>query len=385
MSSQLEIFQDASIYTLETNPNNGLINIPLDINDVSIFVRTNTLIPIQSQLISSGLIDSSNLVNVLDKYGNNITGNLTSINNEVSVITEGSTIIIKKPILVRAMTQGKVYKIENLTQSVIVKGINSKVSWLPLYNLYLNEKEVLININLLAMIKNTGEQFDVNRLTLSLRSYYNLPITINPQVRMMAREALTPETPSLPYYTTASTEELPKALDESKIYLINRSVTLNKEVSMPLWTRQVNISRIYFFFIGDTKVYYGYEIQDTGTEFFPAGTVRVYNADLTSLKQFKTTGSLKRKIRFIVGDSLDVIITPNIQTNDQGVTEFDLVINNYKSTPILLKIIQKVKQYKRIISELKYTEDRDWGEVIWDLQVNPGVSTIKGAFTIVYS
>lgn len=393
MSQQLEIFQDASVYTSEATPENDMISVPLDLQDISTFVRnTNQIIPVQSQLVLSGLLDTTNMVNVLDKYGSNVKGNLVSINNEVVVTAEGRTIVVKKPVLIQTIAQGKLYQVDSSGNPVVLKGVNTKVSWSPIYHLHINEREELTNMNLSAFIQNSGERFDVNRMILSLKNYYGAAVAPQPQYRR-ARSRGVPE--SMGYSSAQvmaaapmpdqTAEELPRSADESKTYLVERLVRLTKEVNMPLWNRQVTLPRIYFFFIGDTKVYYGYEISDIGNEFFPSGKVRVFNTDMTAIKEFDTTGSLKKKVRFLVDESVDVRLTPNVQSNEQGVTEFTLVVNSNKKNPIHLKIIQKVRNYKRIISEHKYTEDRNWGEICWDTQINPGINEIKGAFTIVYS
>jgi hypothetical protein len=397
MSRQLEIFHDASVYTLESSPANHMISVPIDLENVSTFIRSDSgIIPIQSQLVLSGLLDSNNLVNVIDKYGNNLNGNLVSINNEVVIVSEGRTVTIKKPVIIRTIASGKNYQIESGGNLVFLKGINSKVSWSPIYYLYMNNNEELTNMNLSGLIQNVGECFSVDRLILSLKTYYGKSIIPQPQSRPRER-GVQESVPRMIAYSSAQvanhytgvtaeeTEEQSRTSDETKTYLINRLVNLTKEVNMPLWNRQVVIPRIYFFFIGDTKVYYGYEIQDIGNDFFPAGTVRVFNTDLTAVKEFTTPGSLKRKVRFIVDESQDIRITPNIRTNDQGVTDFNLTVNSSKQNSIILKIIQKVKDYKKIISQQKYTEDRNWGEVVWDTQINPGITQIEGAFTIVYS
>lgn len=394
MSRQLEIFQDASVYTSESVPKEDMIEIPLDVQNVLTFVRnSNQIVPIQSQLTLSGLLDTTSMVCVIDKYGTNIKGSLASLNDEVTVIVEGRTVVIKKPIVIQAISQGKTYQVSSAGNPVVLKGTNQKVSWAPIYGLNINEKEELTNMNLSAFIQNTGERFDVDRLILSLKNYYRSIVQVQPQARTMSRNrsmmaesaSASYSAASMPNGTAESTEEMARTGDESKTYKIDRLIRLTKETSLPLWNRQVNLPRIYLFFIGDTKVYYGYEIQDIGTEFFPSGTVRVYNTDLTAVKEFTTTGSLKKKVRFLIDESLDVRVTPNVQTNDQGVVEFTLTVNSTKQSPILLRIIQKVRDYKRIISEHKYIENRNWNEIIWDTQINPGVNDVKGAFTIVYS
>lgn len=390
--SQLEIFQDASVYTGEIIPVDNMINIPLDIQDVSTFVQdANKIIPVQSQLVVSGLLEETNFVTVTDKYGNTVKGSLVGLNNEATVVSEGRTIIVKKPIIIQTIAQGKIYQIDSAKNSVILKGINPKVSWSPLYNFHINEKDELINMNLLGIIQNVGQSFDVSRLILSLKNYYGTPIEIQPQYRQRPKSRAVQESMLVAAPMPVSpegAEEMPRAGDESKTYAIERHIRLTREVNMPLWNKTVNFPRTYFFFIGDTKIYYGYEIHDIGNEFFPAGIVRVFNGDGSAIKQFNTTGSLKKHVRFLIDQSLDIQVTPNVQTNNQGVVEFTLIVNSSKPNPIHLRIIQKVsgaRNYKRIISDNKPIEDRDWNEILWDYQINYGINEIKGAFTIVYS
>lgn len=369
----LQIFTDAAIYTTTLSTENGKFTLPLDLNHVSAYNVESE--PLQLQLLSSGRMMTYDPISVTDKYGNSIAGNLIDDENDVTLITNGKLVVIKKPITIISQQSDNLYRIIPSVDKIIIRGIHDKIKWYPIYTLQIADQDILAKINLDAIIQNHGSPLEANRVVLTKKNYFIGSGTVHPVKEERAMMASAQLKRAEPLETQIVSD------DENKVHVLDQHIELTKKVNLPVWNRSVNLPRVYYYFMGDSYIYYGYEFESD--DFLPAGKVKVYGNNYLAIKEFYFDGAVNNKVRFRIDQSQDMKVTSDINTNEQGVTEFTLNINSRKDHPVVLRIIQPVRNYKRIISQGSYIEDRDRGEVIWDVNINPGANTIADAFTIV--
>lgn len=403
MSIKLEIFKDLAVYTSETTitdaqSTNLDINIPLEVSHIVSLARGKKgIINVYAQQVSSGELVAGNEIYVMDKYNNTITGTLIHRESEdqgICIVSDGQTTHFVHPAVIHSVAGGQLFRVlfnKGSYQTIILRGINTNIKWDAVYTLFTEDGDIFTVLNLSANVYNTGEPLNVNRLEVSMRNYNSNTFKDHKEISYM--QQLSPEmdetisspsvVPESPTASLRATENI-RNPDTYMTYGMDLNYKLYKQNNIPLWSVVLNVSKQYYFFIGDNKIYYGIELNDVKNMFFPNGIVSVINSNLNGVTRFHTEGSVNRKVRFLIDESNDISVVPSVQVSSQHIVEYNLIIDSSKTAPISLHIIQKVRDYKRIISEQKYSEDRVQGEIRWTVTVNPGTNEIKGAYTIGY-
>ncbi len=160
MSIKLEIFKDLAVYTSETTitdsqSTNLDINIPLEVSHIVSLARgKNGIMNVYAQQVSSGELIAGNEIYVMDKYNNTITGTLVQQQSEdqgISVVSDGQTTHFVHPAVIHSVSGNQLFRVlfnKGSYQTIILRGINTKIKWDAVYSLFTDDGDKFTVLNL---------------------------------------------------------------------------------------------------------------------------------------------------------------------------------------------------------------------------------------------
>lgn len=368
---KLEIFRDASIYTIIDSDHHFLL--PKDAYNVIAYSK-DEILPVT--FVKHQIVE---VITKNEKFEGEL---LEETEKSVTIIQNDKKVTIRNPLVITYDVEDVEYDSGLKSGKCNVQCNIPNIKWKPMYLLSIDDKYNMNQFILSAIIINDGDPIKYNYLRLILFNYKNTYGRTKERAMPMAAMASRKLSSDI-------TQDAGQWERQRISWVFEGDGNLYKEscLELALFSEVPVHPTFYYFFNHDNSVQYGYEFSVKKENKFPSGVVKVSsgtNEKKNSLKEVHFDGSEgDGRCRILIDDSL-ITIVPDVRYDQNENVSYTMTVNNpFKDSITLVLVYEINKSYTKINSGQKFIEDKSRNEVLWPVTIKTGENKIEGGFSFV--
>lgn len=368
---KLEIFRDASIYTIIDSDHHFLL--PKDAYNVIAYSK-DEILPVT--FVKHQIVE---VITKNEKFEGEL---LEETEKSVTIIQNDKKVTIRNPLVITYDVEDVEYDSGLKSGECNVQCNIPNIKWKPMYLLSIDDKYNMIQFVLSAIIINDGDPIKYNYLRLILFNYKNTYGRTKERAMPMAAMASRKLSSDI-------TQDIGQWERQRISWVFEGDGNLYKEscLELALFSEVPVHPTFYYFFNHVDVVQYGYEFSVKKENKFPSGVVKVSsgtNEKKNSLKEVHFDGSEgDGRCRILIDDS-SITIVPDVRYDQNENVSYTMTVNNpFKDSITLVLVYEINKSYTKINSGQKFIEDKSRNEVLWPVTIKTGENKIEGGFSFV--